>query len=735
VRSYCLALMLCSTYGFGQVPTPAASLTYSTYLRDNFTPTSIATDAAGNIYLAGSAVVDSGANQTIGLVVKLNPQANAYLYVRYFGGSAQDRINALAVDSTGNVYIAGYTTSPDFPVYGGGSFAAASTGPEGQRSFVAKLDPNGNPLFSDLLGGSSLSSAQAVAITAAGNILVSGDIVSGTFPSTPGAYSFNGSNHPFLLELNPAGTAIVFSAVGIGGSALALDSAGNIYMAGTTSSLDYPTTAGAYQPSFPIVNGCIGGPCMMVIQGTNQYVTKVDSTASHLIFSTALSGTGNTINGGLAIDLAGNVYVTGYAGAGYPYTVKTAALPAPVSGFPALPFLSKLDPTGAMLLFSVPAGGAGVQVDPNGAVYAAGATGTRIQNYYAVNPNLPALAGVPATCLPNGLTLSNSSYLVQADGSTGEVRAVQYLGGSSLVASSITFAGSTLWVAGATGGPGVPYIPGALPGRMSPSTGAGAYLGAVDFSKAQPAPTPQIACILDSADFSTAGPDGRYQLLTIFGNGIGPSTPVSAPDNSTTQLGGVRIAFTTPNDPSQPPVPAILLYASASQINFAVPLVEYNQSIAALQLTVNGVSAPVRALPLVPGNPRMFLNLSETQQAPPGLGSLILLALNPDGSVNSPSNPVQSGTQVTVFLNGMAPDPQVTNGPFELSAIAPWIISTVTPINPFVVQVKATVPVVSGGPLLPGFGCNTSLCVAGLPLFNDGEPISPTSGGQVYVAK
>ena len=250
--------------GSDKLRSPLPPCTYSTYLRDNFTPTSIATDAVGNIYLAGSALVDPGANQTIGLVVKLNPLANAYLYVRYFGGSARDNINTLAVDRVGNAYIAGYTISPDFPVVGGGNFATSPTGPDDQRSFVAKFDPNGNLVFSDLLGGSSLSSAEAVAVTASGNVLVSGTVLKGQFPSTPGACSYNGSNHPFLLELNPAGAATLFSAVGIGGSALALDSLGNIYMAGSTSSLDYPTHLGAYQPTFPIVNGCIGGPCMFV---------------------------------------------------------------------------------------------------------------------------------------------------------------------------------------------------------------------------------------------------------------------------------------------------------------------------------------------------------------------------------------------------------------------------------------------------------------------------------------
>src|SRR5580698_88962 len=84
-------------------------LTYSTYLRDSFTPTAIATDASGNIYMAGNAIVDPATSQTTVLVVKLNPQGTQYLYTRYFGGSANDYANAIAVDSTGNAYVAGYT--------------------------------------------------------------------------------------------------------------------------------------------------------------------------------------------------------------------------------------------------------------------------------------------------------------------------------------------------------------------------------------------------------------------------------------------------------------------------------------------------------------------------------------------------------------------------------------------------------------------------------------------------
>ena len=284
-------------------------LTYSTYLRDSFTPKAIATDSAGNVYMTGYAIVDPASLQTAALVVKLNPQASVYLYVRYLGGSVDDYANAITVDGAGNAYIAGSTASPDFPVTGGGNLGTASTGASDMRSFVAKVDPNGNVVFSDLVGGSTASAAQAVAVNAAGQILVSGNSVGAGFPATGGAYSVaNTANHPYLLELDPTGTKVVFSGTGIGGSAIALDSTGNIYVAGTTYLLDYPTTPGAYQTTFPAFYSCLF-LCQVANQGANQYVTKVNSTGSKLIYSTSVSGSYNTVNTGLAVDAAGDVCI------------------------------------------------------------------------------------------------------------------------------------------------------------------------------------------------------------------------------------------------------------------------------------------------------------------------------------------------------------------------------------------------------------------------------------------
>jgi len=326
-------------------------LTYSTYLRDSFTPSAIALDSSGNIYMTGSAIVDPQTSQSTVLVVKLNPQATQYLYVRYLGGSVKDSANAIAVDGAGNAYVAGYTISPDFPVISGGNLgsppaAASNQSIPDQRSFVVKLNSAGAVVFSDLLGGSASSSAQAVAVNALGQILISGSVTGGSpFPVTPGAYNIaNSLGHPYLLELDPTGARYIFSATGIGGSAIALDPSGNIYVSGTTFALDYPTTPGAYQPVFPVFSICSSPSCGLgpAQQGNNQYVTKVDPTGSRLIYSTALSGPAGTTNTGLAVDAKGNAYVTGLSAAGYPYTITPPAITDLFIPFLAsqLPFVS-----------------------------------------------------------------------------------------------------------------------------------------------------------------------------------------------------------------------------------------------------------------------------------------------------------------------------------------------------------------------------------------------------------
>jgi uncharacterized protein (TIGR03437 family) len=713
-----LSLLLFLRLAFAAPAPSFPVLTYSTYLRDSFTPKAIATDSSGNIYLAGNAIVDPGTLQSTVLVVKLNPQASQYVYVRYLGGSVNDSASAIAVDAAGNVYVAGSTASPDFPVSSGGHMGTAPTSPSDQRSFVAKLDANGNVVFSDLLGGSAASAAQAIAVNAAGQVVVTGMVNATTasgatgpgFPSTAGAYSIpNTFNHPYLLELDATGTKVVFSATGIGGSALALDSSGNIFVAGTTYLLDYPTTPGAYQSAFAAFNLCFAQPCMSRGQGANQYVTKVDPTGSKLVFSTAVSGSGSTTNNGLAVDGAGNVYLTGYAGESYPYTVVTPfpALSIDLPPFWALPFLSKLDPTGQTLLFSVPAGGAGVQLGSNATVFVGGDVGSIPDYAVAIGP---ALANVPGRCVFNVPFIHSPAYVSQLDDLSGDLLGLQFIGGSTLSVSGIAVFGSTVWLAGATTLPDVPFTPNTLTiPNLGPGSPPGAYLGAVDFSQPEPpAGTPQIGCIVDSADLAPVTAAVPYQLLTIFGTGLGPSTGVSATDNSTTTLAGVSVSVGGLSAP--------LLYVSSTQINFAVPVV--SPFSATMQLTVNGLNAQPRQLPVTYANPSLFLSPVESGG---------VLALNANGSLNSVGNPALLGSNVSVFVNGLTSDPRVISGPLQLYTNNGWSVTDIVQETPFVLRVDLRVP----SPLVNDFSCSLNgLCSVDFTL----SDLSIASAGQAVTS-
>ncbi len=710
-------------------------LTYSTYLRDGFTPAAIAMDSSGNIYMTGNAIVDPSSTQSTVLVVKLNPQASQYLYVRYVGGSVNESASAIAVDSAGDVYVAGSTISPDFPVTtGNGTLATPPVPGMSERTFVFKLDPDGQLVFSDLLGGSTDSFAQAIAVNASGQVLVSGMSAGPGFPSTPGAYSVTDTNGaPYLLEVDATGTKVLFSATGIGGSAITLDSSGNIYMAGTTGSLTYPTTPGSYQPNFPVFQTCIA-PCHGQFQGPNQYVTKLDPTGTKIIFSTAVSGSGNTLNNGLAVDAQGDVYLTGLAGVSYPFTVP---VPIPPEGpaldmlsTPSLPFLTKLDPAGQKLLFSVPVGGAGVKLGSNGSAYVGGIFGT--YDLYNMVASIPALKNVPAPCAPP--YLHSAAYVSQVDTASGNLLGSQFLGLSAHPISGVAVSGSTLWITGATTFAGFPFSGNILTtGNPGSKQVQGAFLGAVDFSAAQPpAGTPQIGCVMDAATLEPASPIVPNQLLTIFGTGLGPDQAATATNDSTTTLGGVQVSFGSRFGSLAAP----LLYVSPTQINLAVPLVSEDPlSLPAMKVTVNGVPSPSLEFPVSYANPSLFVVPGSYS---PTLEQSITLALNADGSVNSASNPAKVGSGISVFVNGLAMDPQIPYQPPDLYTVAGWSVISSAQINPFVLQVNLQIPA------SPNLYCQLNGCTASFTVYDlasylnaplPGFPGELSFGGVVYITQ
>ena len=275
----------------------------------------IAVDAAGDAYVTGYALHDfpttAGAFQTIGhenaFVTKLNAAGTALVYSTYLGGNSWDEGCGIAVDAAGEAYVTGLTESSSFPTtagafqtsYGGGSYDA----------FVTKLNAAGTALvYSTYLGGNSWDEGCGIAVDAAGEAYVTGYTESTNFPTTAGAFQTNfggGNEDAFVAKLNAAGTAPVYSTYLSGkssdyGYGIAVDAAGNAYVIGTTFG-NFPTTPGAFQTSFG------GGE-----NGGDAFVTKLDAAGTALVYSTYLGGNNTDCGYGIAVDAAGDAYVTGY---------------------------------------------------------------------------------------------------------------------------------------------------------------------------------------------------------------------------------------------------------------------------------------------------------------------------------------------------------------------------------------------------------------------------------------
>jgi hypothetical protein len=299
-------------------------LIYSTYLGGSSGDGSyaIGVDSAGNAYVTGVTSspdfpVTSGAFQTTidaggsAFVTKFNPTGSALVYSTYLGGSGADYGQGIAVDTSGYAYLTGYTSSPDFPVTPGAFQTTCGNPNPGycNNVFVTKLNPTGSALvYSSYLGGSGTDTGYGVALDSADDAYVTGRTTSTDFPTTLGAFqtTLKGSNNAFVSKINPTGSALVYSTY-LGGSggqdygyAIAVDSAGNAYVTGVTDSTDFPVTPGAFQTVCKPIKNCF-----------DAFVSKFEPTGSALVYSTYLGGSGQDYGQGIAVDSAGNAYVTG----------------------------------------------------------------------------------------------------------------------------------------------------------------------------------------------------------------------------------------------------------------------------------------------------------------------------------------------------------------------------------------------------------------------------------------
>src|SRR5439155_1437094 len=211
----------------------------------------------------------------------------------------------IAVDAAGNAYVTGLTDSTNFPTTAEAFQAAFGGG--GGDAFVTKLNPTGSALvYSTYLGGSGSDQGLGIAVDASGNAYVTGGTRSTDFPTTPGVFETTPSSvgDGFVTKLNPTGATLVYSTY-LGGSgsdegrSIAVDASGNAYVTGNTVSSNFPTTAGAFQTK-------IGSSGFF-----DAFVTKLNPTGAALVYSTYLGGSGRDEGVGIAVDTAGNAYVTG----------------------------------------------------------------------------------------------------------------------------------------------------------------------------------------------------------------------------------------------------------------------------------------------------------------------------------------------------------------------------------------------------------------------------------------
>ena len=407
----------CNTVGFVTKLNPSgSSLVYSTYLAGNNTGsqvTGIAVDSAGSAYISGTAFgsdypTTSGAFQPTRIgrlaafVTKLDPTGSSLVYSTFLGGSqtasavADTQGAAIAVDNTGSAYITGQTNASNFPTTPGAFQTSTSNNP-GTNAFVTKLNPTGSALVystyvagGPVPGGGTVTIGTGIALDPAGHAYVMGITEATDFPTTPGAFQTvfgGGCTDIFVTEVDTTGSTLLYSTF-LGGNGcdgsenaggIAVDPSGNAYVGNTTVSTNFPTTAGAFQTA---------------LAGRNDATFTMFAPGGSLVYSSHLGGSGGTSGIGIAVDTAGNAYVTGVTDSA-DFPTSPGAFQARLGG-PGNAFVARFSPN------DTPTGSnVGVLAIPGVTVTFASVTSTG---------NTTAAASSTGPTPPAGFSLGSSRY-------------------------------------------------------------------------------------------------------------------------------------------------------------------------------------------------------------------------------------------------------------------------------------------------------------------------------------
>jgi hypothetical protein len=323
------------------------------------------------------------------------PSAPTDSYSTFFGGGGFDAGYAIAVDSGGNAYVTGETLSSNFPTT---PFAVFANSQGGRDAFVTKFNANGTaPLvYSTYLGGNRDDMGLGIAVTSAGNAIVTGQTFSANFPThatfptrvtvslpSPSFTSLAGTSDAFVARLSTSGSLLEYSSF-LGGSGddtgrgVAIDATGNAYVTGDTTSTNFPTTTGAFKTTS-------GG-------GRDAFVTKVNAAGNALVYSTYLGSSGDDVGRGITVDGLGGAHVVGdTTSPGAPTGAPPFSTPAsfqPTNKGGRDVFITRLNVEGNSVTYSTFLGGSGnefgrgIALNSSGEIHVTGDTASSNASMY-----------------------------------------------------------------------------------------------------------------------------------------------------------------------------------------------------------------------------------------------------------------------------------------------------------------------------------------------------------------